>query len=165
MTATMRTQDIATVMTKPISQQLLGSSIPARFASTGLDGDPRVVPVGFDWDGTRLTVATVLAAAKVKALQANPKVAITIDTQSYPPQVLLIRGAARVEIVDGVPDAYVRASKKVVPPEGAGKLGGRCASPRRADGSDHHHPSWAKLLDFETTLPKAVEDLIRARTP
>jgi hypothetical protein len=24
-------------------------------------------------------------------------------------------------------------------------------------------PDWAKLLDFETTLPKAVEDLIHAK--
>jgi hypothetical protein len=24
-------------------------------------------------------------------------------------------------------------------------------------------PDWAKLLDFETTLPKAVEDLVRER--
>ena len=24
-------------------------------------------------------------------------------------------------------------------------------------------PDWAKLLDFETTLPKAVEDLVLAR--
>ncbi|GLX97381.1 hypothetical protein [Herbidospora sp. NBRC 101105] len=24
-------------------------------------------------------------------------------------------------------------------------------------------PEWAKLLDFETTLPKAVEDLLLAR--
>jgi hypothetical protein len=25
-------------------------------------------------------------------------------------------------------------------------------------------PDWAKLLDFETTIPKAVEDLIKAKT-
>jgi hypothetical protein len=25
-------------------------------------------------------------------------------------------------------------------------------------------PDWAKLLDFETTLPKAVEDLIKTKT-
>jgi hypothetical protein len=25
-------------------------------------------------------------------------------------------------------------------------------------------PTWAKLLDFETTIPKAVEDLIKERT-
>ena len=24
-------------------------------------------------------------------------------------------------------------------------------------------PDWAKLLDFETTIPKAVEDLVQAR--
>jgi hypothetical protein len=24
-------------------------------------------------------------------------------------------------------------------------------------------PHWAKLIDFETTIPQAVEDLVRAR--
>lgn len=44
--------------------------------------------------------------------------ALTIDTQDqWPPRALLIRGAARVELVDGVPDAYMEASRKVIPAE------------------------------------------------
>jgi hypothetical protein len=31
--------------------------------------------------------------------------------------VLLVRGAARVDLVDGVPDGYVEASRKLVPEE------------------------------------------------
>jgi hypothetical protein len=43
--------------------------------------------------------------AKMQALQvqANPKVALAIDTTIFPPLVLLVRGAARVEVVDGAP--------------------------------------------------------------
>ena len=43
--------------------------------------------------------------AKVQALhvQANQKVALTIDTTTFPPHVLLVRGTARVEVVDGAP--------------------------------------------------------------
>jgi hypothetical protein len=43
--------------------------------------------------------------AKGQALhvQANPKVALTIDTTTFPPHVLLVRGTARVAVVDGVP--------------------------------------------------------------
>jgi Pyridoxamine 5'-phosphate oxidase len=93
----------------------LGSSIPARLAYTGLDGDPWVIPVGFSWDGTSIVVGTVPTSAKVPALRTNPRVAITIDTEGYPPHVLLIRGAASVEIVDGVPERYVAASRKIVP--------------------------------------------------
>ena len=39
---------------------------------------------------------------KVKALVANPKVALTIDTAEPPWHILLVRGTASVEIVDGV---------------------------------------------------------------
>src|SRR5215216_795369 len=56
---TMDGTDVTEVLSKPISQELLGSSIPARLAYTGVDGDPRVVPVGFWWNGEQLLVFTV----------------------------------------------------------------------------------------------------------
>jgi hypothetical protein len=158
----MNKQDVADVMAKPISQELLGSGIPARFAYTGVDGDPRVVPVGFFWNGSQVLVFTVPKSAKVRALQQNPRVAITIDTEGYPPNVLLIRGAATVELVDGVPDEYVEASRKIVPAEQfeGWEAGVRALYAQMARITIE--PDWAKLLDFETTIPKAVEDLVRA---
>ncbi|GAB1818547.1 pyridoxamine 5'-phosphate oxidase family protein [Herbidospora sp. RD11066] len=150
-------------LTKPISKDLLASSIPARLAYTALDGDPRAIPIGFWWTGSHIVMATVPKSAKVRALRQNPRVALTIDTQdAWPPRVLLIRGAASLELVDGVPEEYIEASRKVVPVE-------------HFDGWEHgvralYHqmviitiePDWAKLLDFETTIPKAVEDLMLA---
>ena len=66
----------------PGARALLRSSIPARLAYAGTDGSPRVVPVGFYWDGAQLIVGTTPAAPKVRALAANPKVALTIDTNT-----------------------------------------------------------------------------------
>jgi len=37
----------------------------------------------------------------MQALSANPKVALTIGTNAFPPLILLVRGTAHVEIVDG----------------------------------------------------------------
>jgi hypothetical protein len=158
----MKPQDVAAVMEKPISQELLGSSIPARFSYVGLDGDPRVIPIGFLWSDRQILLFTVPTAAKVRALQHNPRVAITIDTETFPPHVLLIRGAASVELVDGVPDDYVEASRKVVPADqfDAWEAGVRTLYAQMTKITVE--PDWAKLLDFETTLPKAVEDLVRA---
>jgi hypothetical protein len=158
----MKPQDVEAVMEKPISQELLGSSIPARFSYVGLDGDPRVVPIGFLWNGSQILMFTLPKSAKVRALQQNPRVAITIDTESFPPHVLLIRGAASVELVDGVPDDYLEASRKLVPADqfDAWEAGVRTLYARMAQVTIE--PDWAKLLDFETTIPKAVEDLVRA---
>jgi hypothetical protein len=159
----MEREDIAEVLAKPISRELLGSSIPARLAYVGVDGAPRAIPIGFWWTGERVVMATVPASAKVRALRQSPRVALTIDTQNeWPPRVLLIRGAARVELVDGVPDLYVEASRKVVP---AAHFEGWEQGVRTLYDQMvliTVEPDWAKLLDFETTLPKAVEDLVRA---
>ena len=159
----MSQEKIAEIMAKPYARQLIESKIPARIAYTGLDGEPRVVPVGYEWDGTHLTFASVMGSAKNDALRANPHVAITIDTEDYPPKTLLLRGTAHVEVVDGVPDVYVRASKRRLPEdqrqpweEGVRALFDQMAVITIT-------PTWARLIDFESTLPLAVEDIIRAR--
>jgi nitroimidazol reductase NimA-like FMN-containing flavoprotein (pyridoxamine 5'-phosphate oxidase superfamily) len=156
--------EVIEVLTKPISQELLGSSIPARLAYTGLDGDPRVIPIAFLWNGAQLVVCSVPTMAKVRALQRNPRVAITIDTQDqWPPRVLLVRGAARVELVDGVADEYIAASRKLVPADEyeGWEAGVRGLYDRMVRITIE--PDWARLLDFETTLPKAVEELIHTK--
>jgi hypothetical protein len=74
----------------------------------------------------------------------------------------LIRGSASLELVDGVPDGYVEAARKVVP---ADQMDGWEAGVRRLYQqmvTITVTPDWAKLLDFETTLPTAVEELMKA---
>src|SRR5215212_1384869 len=95
--------DVIQVLNDPLAQELLHSNIPARLAYTGRDGAPRAIPIAFDWTGTEFVICTPPHAPKVRALQANPKVALTIDTTTFPPHVLLVRGTASVEVVDGVP--------------------------------------------------------------
>jgi hypothetical protein len=158
----MQQQEIADVMGKPISQDLLASGIPARFAYVGIDGDPRVVPIGFHWIGSQILLFTVPKSAKVRCLRQNRRVAITIDTQSYPPHVLLLRGTASLETVDGVPADYVEASRKIVPPEQFAEWEAGVRALYEQMVCITIEPDWAKLLDFESTIPKAVEDLVRA---
>jgi hypothetical protein len=77
-----------------LAKRLLASTIPARFAYIASDGTPRVLPTWFHWTGEELVMPTFIAAphirraaARLKALRANPNVAITIDTESFPPDV------------------------------------------------------------------------------
>jgi nitroimidazol reductase NimA-like FMN-containing flavoprotein (pyridoxamine 5'-phosphate oxidase superfamily) len=160
----MTKEDIAEVLAKPYSQQLLNGPEPARMAYTGLDGDPRAIPIGFWCEGERIAMATVPKSAKVAALRKNPKVALTIDTGAFPPKVLLIRGTAEVELVQGIPQGYLEAGHKVMTDE---------QYPEWEAGVNALYdemvvvtvtPTWAKLLDFETTIPKAVEDLIMEKS-
>lgn len=163
MTATMTARDVAEVMNRPYSRELLTSRIPARLAYIGLDGDPRVVPVGYDWDGTHITIASATSSAKTAAVQTNPRVALSIDSEDFPPRVLLLRGTAQIEVVNGVPDVFLRASKRRISDDqwSGWKAGVHALYDQMAVITIT--PTWAKLIDFETTIPKAEEDMMRAR--
>jgi hypothetical protein len=155
---------ITEVLNKPIAKDLLRSNIPARLAYTALDGTPRVIPIAFLYDGSRFLIYTLPHAPKIKALTVNPKVAITIDTQgAWPPRVLLVRGTAELEQVEGVPQEYLDASEKVTPAEEFPAWKAGVTGLYRRMTKISIIPEWAKLLDFETTIPKPVEDLVTGR--
>ncbi|MGY1780119.1 pyridoxamine 5'-phosphate oxidase family protein [Geodermatophilus sp. SYSU D01036] len=162
----MTPDDVRAVLDDPVARRLLDSANPARLAYVARDGTPRAVPVGFLWNGTTIVVGTVPGSAKVAALQADPAVALTIDTSppAWPPNVLLVRGTAQVTLVDGVFPEYVEGARKVTPAEvfpqweqGVHALYDRMA---RIDVT----PTWARVHDFENRIPQAVEDLVRQKT-
>ncbi len=155
----MRQEQVIQVMNDALAQELLNSNIPARLAYTGLDGFPRAIPIGFLWDGTQFIMGTATNSPKMQALRANPKVALTIDTNTFPPHVLLVRGTASVEIVDGVAPEYLEGTKKYVAPEQWEAFEQQVTALYKQQGRITIVPEWAKLLDFETRLPSAQEQL------
>src|ERR1700757_2526690 len=100
------------LLNHPASQEMLHSKIPARLAFGWMDGSPRGVPIWFHWNGQEIVMASPPKAPKLKALAKNPKVAITIDNNEFPHKVLLVRGTARMEKVEGIVPEYVMASKR-----------------------------------------------------
>ncbi len=160
----MQQEDAIQIMNDPLAQELLHSAIPARMAYNGTDGNPRVIPIGFLWKDERIVVCTASNAYKVKALAANPKVALTIDTDAQPYRALLVRGTASVEIFDGVPSEYLEASRKVMKDEQQFRaFEAEVRSLYKQMARISIAPEWAKVLDFETRLPSAVEELLRRR--
>src|SRR4051812_8292853 len=101
------------------AQRLLASTTPARLAYTGLDVKPRAVPIWFHWTGEELVMASFAGAAKGRALRAHPDVAITIDTEGFPPEVLLLRGTAELTEVGGWVPEYVAALHRYIGEDGA----------------------------------------------
>ena len=157
----MQEQDVKRVLSDPLARELMQSSIPARLAYVGPDGFPRAIPIGFYWNGVEFVLCTVPHAPKVPALKANPKVGLTVDTNAFPPHVLLVRGTAAIDIVDGVAPEYLEASRKAIPPEqwDAFEAGVRAMYKQMA--RIKITPLWAKLLDFQTRFPTPIEKLIR----
>jgi hypothetical protein len=152
-------------MEDPIAQRLLNSTNPARLAYVGRDGTPWVIPAGFPWNGTTIVIGTVPGSAKVTALEANPAVALTIDTSPpvWPPNVLLVRGTAMVTLVDGVFPEYVAGAKKLTPAEELANWEAGVHALYDQMTRIDITPTWVKIHDFETRIPKAVEDLAKAK--
>lgn len=151
------------MLESPLAQELMASNFVCRLAYAGRDGYPRVVPIGYLWKEGRIIVCTTANAPKLRALEANPRVALTVDTETMPPRILLIRGTAHVELVDGVPDEYLEASFRYVPREQWGAFEAEVRGLYKQMARISITPEWAKLIDFETTLPSAVEELMAGR--
>jgi hypothetical protein len=155
----MRHEDVMAVLNDPLAQELLRSDIPARLAYTGSDGFPRVVPVGFHWNGAQFVIGTAPIAPKVRALARNPRVALTIDTNTWPPHALLVRGTASIEEVDGVAPEYLDASRKYIPAEQWETFEAQVRALYKQQARITILPEWAELLDFETRAPRFLMEL------
>jgi len=156
--------DVAGVLSKPISRELLGRDL-TRLAYVANDGTPRAIPIAFVWNGSEIVMCTLKNSPKISALQSNPMVALTIDTDVHPPKILLIRGRADLDFVDGIPDEYLQANTSYeMTPEQRVEWEAEVRS-LYVDGMVRVvvTPTWAKLIDFETTLPSAVEEMVKAR--
>ena len=159
----MRPTEITEILNRPISQELLARDL-TRLAYVAKDGTPRNIPIAFTWNGSEIVVCTTKNAPKLPSLRRNPEVALTIDTEVHPPKILLIRGRAELDVVDGIPDEYLQMN-------GSYRMTAEQRVAWEAEVRSLYDgmvrivvtPAWAKLIDFETTLPSAVEELVKQR--
>jgi len=140
----------------PASKELLRSSIPARLAYVWEDGSPRVIPIWFHWNGQEFVLGTPEKAPKLKALTRNPRVALTIDDNTFPHKVLLVRGNARLQSVKGIVPEYALAAERYL-----GDQQGKAWVQQLASMIQHMvritiTPEWVGLLDFQTRFPSAL---------
>lgn len=159
----MHPTEITEILNRPISQKLLARDL-TRMAYVATDGTPRTIPIGFTWNGTEIVLCTSTNAPKLHALRKNPMVALTIDTEVHPPELLLLRGRAELDVVDGIPAEYLQmnGSYQMTPEQRVEwEAGVRSLYDRMV--RIVVTPTWAKLIDFDTTLPSAVEELIQRR--
>jgi hypothetical protein len=159
----MQPNEITEVLSRPLSQEMLARDL-TRLAYVAQDGTPRCIPMAFTWNGAEIVMCTSKNAPKLPALRGNPAVALTIDTEVHPPTILLIRGRAELDVVEGIPDEYLQASGSYqMTPEQ--RVEWEAGVRSLYDGMVRIvvTPTWAKLIDFETTLPSAVEELARRR--
>jgi hypothetical protein len=142
------------LLNDPVASALVHSVNPARLAYTWMDGSPRVVPIWFHWTGDQFVLGTPPKAPKLKALAADPRVALTIDDTAWPPGVLLVRGRAGIELLDDVGPEYEQAATRYFGPEqGPAWVATLRGKPMARIAIT---PEWAGILDFQTRFPSAL---------
>jgi hypothetical protein len=146
-----------------LAERLLTSTIPARYAYTALDGTPRIVTSWFVWTGEELVLPTFVsaphlshAAYRVRALRAKPDVAVSIDTESFPPEVLSIRGKAEITETDGIAAEYAEAAHRFLGSEQAAGYLAEIDQPGTHMARIAVRPAWVALMDFQTRMPSAL---------
>ena len=151
------------LLASEVARGLLSSRIPARFAYIAGDGTPRVLATWFHWTGEVLAMPTFLsaphvrhAAGRLRALRANPDVAVMIDTETFPPEVLTIRGRVTISEVDGVPPEYASAARRYLGDEAAAEYIAQIDQPGTRMARIDLRPSWVGVLDFQSRLPSAL---------
>ena len=147
--------DVA-LLQDPVAKAMLSSTTPARLAYCWLDGSPRVVPIWFHWSGEELVFASPPKAPKLKALRKNPKVAITIDGNDFPHKVLLVRGTAKVEMVQGIAPEYAASARRYFGEEQGKAWVEQVGTMVSEMGRITVRPEWVGILDFVTRFPSAL---------
>ena len=141
----------------PVAQRLLQSTIPARFAYNWRDDTPRVVPIGFHWNGREIVLGTPPDAPKMKVLRDGDRVALTIDSDTQPYKVLMIRGPIRIDLVKGIAPEYIAMCQRVMGEEGSAAWLAQLAAICPRMSRIFIQPGWAGILDFEMRFPSAIE--------
>jgi hypothetical protein len=154
------------LVTTDLAERLLTSTIPARCAFTALDGTPRIVTSWFTWTGEELVLPTFIAgphithaAYRVRALRANPDMAVSIDTESFPPEVLSMRGRVEITEVDGIASEYAEAARRFLGSEQAAGYLAQIDQPVTRMARIALRPTWVALMDFQTRMPSVLGGL------
>lgn len=70
----------------------------AKLATLNADGAPTIVPVWFEWDGSTATVFTGRTSPKVRRIQGDPRVALSVEEGVGVPEAwVTIEGTAAIE--------------------------------------------------------------------
>ena len=142
----------------PVARRLLSSTIPARLAFVGSSGQPHVTPIWFLWRDERILMCSVDNSAKVRAIRRNPRIALTIDSEKPPYQVLRVRGSAELESVDGIPEEYETCAHRYY---------GAARGEKWLEGFRTMEvnmvriclvPDWAEAADFQERFPHLYSD-------
>jgi len=139
----------------PIVAELVEGPNLARLAYIGTDGRPHVVPIWCGYRDGEVIMVTGPKADKVRAIEKNGAVSLTIDSSKPPYHVLLIDGDATIEPTEGMAPEYPEIVQRYLGPAAEGYLApmrDRVKTQRRIRVQVRSY----RVLDFVKRFPKSL---------
>jgi hypothetical protein len=90
------------------------------------------------------------------ALRARPQVAVTIDSDQQPPEVLMLRGRVEITEIDGMVAEQAQAARRFLGEEGGAGYVASADHPETRMARIALRPSWVGLLDLRERLPQIM---------
>jgi hypothetical protein len=113
-------------------------------------------------DGEEFVLCSPPSAPKMKALAQDTPVALAIDYEAWPARVLLIRGKARSEEVEGEVPEYPAMTQRYLGKEGSEAWRAQYAALFPRTIRIAIRPEWVGLIDVQTRFPSTIEAAMSA---
>ena len=147
-------------------RELLDSRCLARLAYLA-GRDPSGRADWFHWNGREFVVSSPPRAPKLKVLASGSKVALTIDRETQPYHVLMVRGTASVQMVNGVPAEYSAAARRYMGVEQGNAWSGEVAARFPRTARIAITPDWVGVstssADFPAPSPEVIVRMLAGR--
>ena len=112
-------------MDKPALDAFLGEARIGKLVTLRGDGSPTVVPIWYGWDGKTATIFTSRKSAKVRRIEADPRVALSVEEPAGKQEAwVTIEGIASIEQQGGIELARVLIARYYTPERAADVLPG-----------------------------------------
>lgn len=120
---------MATMTREQALDFLTAGTRTGKLATASGVGAPHVAPVWFVLDGDDLVFTTAEASVKGRHLRANPRAALTVDSERYPYEYAAVRGSVTLNAnVDELLPWTTRIAERYVPAGRAEEYGRRNAA-------------------------------------
>lgn len=109
---------------------LLSDSRTAKLATVRANGAPHCVPIWYCFDGDELVFSSGRSTVKVRNIERDPRVVLSVDNEQFPYGFVSLDGLARVEQLplDRLREYTTRIAERYVPKGRADAYGDRNAA-------------------------------------
>ena len=140
----------------PSSQEMLQSKIPARFAYVWMDGTPRVIPIWFHWNGSKIVMASSAQSSEAQGFGKESESLADDRRREFSAKSAADSRNGATGNSGALLPSIKRAAHRYFTPEQAKSWLDQLRKMAPSQVRITITPEWVGLLDFKTRFPSAL---------